>query len=260
MEGNIDLAEDIRLKTIPDKLYKFISLDGSEYDAKKFETLQTGCLWFCGADMMNDPYEHKGMKIDRDMLYAAGIPHEVISGLEGIFDTRDYEMVSLSASDYNNLPLWAYYTNGSRGYCVEYNVVNKNAIHEVLYEKEKVIVGKLLIEAVQYAKRAMSGDRTAKDKADSYLKILMQNMFLKDLSWSHEKEYRIVHPILKCAGENIPINCVGLQVSRIISGLNCASSDKEKLNEISNSMGCGDIFCAILSDNTFGLDLVKYDK
>lgn len=85
LEGNIDLAEDIRLKTIPDKLYKFISLDGSEYDAKKFETLQTGCLWFCGADMMNDPYEHKGMKIDRDMLYAAGIPHEVISGLECIF-------------------------------------------------------------------------------------------------------------------------------------------------------------------------------
>ena len=40
-EGKMDEAKDVRLSTIPDKLIKFIWLDGSATDNKKFLSLKS---------------------------------------------------------------------------------------------------------------------------------------------------------------------------------------------------------------------------
>lgn len=45
-EGKRDEAEEIRFSTIPSKLIKFIALDGSATDEKKFLTLKRDEIWF----------------------------------------------------------------------------------------------------------------------------------------------------------------------------------------------------------------------
>lgn len=71
-EGNLTKAEEVRQSTIPAKLIKFFWLDGSETDEKKFQTLAEDKIWFSHKQFLNDPYEFKGMMIDRKKMSDAG--------------------------------------------------------------------------------------------------------------------------------------------------------------------------------------------
>lgn len=64
-EGKVDEARKVRFSTIPSKLIKFIWLDESEKDEKKFLSLQREEIWFAQKDLLNDPYEYKGILLDR---------------------------------------------------------------------------------------------------------------------------------------------------------------------------------------------------
>ena len=136
--------------------------------------------------------------------------------------------------------------------------MNSNAVHKVLYEPKRVKVGKLIIEMLNYAVAAMQGDKAAKLYADSLARILMSSMYIKDLSWKHEQEYRIVVPIREHAGENIPINSIGLRAKRIIAGIHCSPDALERLAFISKEIGCADLYFASLSEDSFGIELKKY--
>lgn len=66
VEGKEREAEEARISTIPDKLIKFIWLDESEKDDLKFLTLKRDEMWIAHKDSLNDPYEYKGMLIDKE--------------------------------------------------------------------------------------------------------------------------------------------------------------------------------------------------
>ena len=53
-EGKVDEARKVRFSTIPSKLIKFIWLDESEKDEKKFLSLQREEIWFAQKDLLND--------------------------------------------------------------------------------------------------------------------------------------------------------------------------------------------------------------
>lgn len=260
IEGKIEEAEELRISENPKVLYKFVSLNGTEEDEKRFATLQQNSIWFSSVDLFNDPYEHKGMILDREYMIAAGIQDSAVAEYEELFATNDLEVTSLSASGYNNLPMWAYYSNNSQGFCIEYDVLNRSAVHEVLYESERIKVGHLIIYMLKNAVKAMRGDEQAIVKAKAMVSILMNSMYIKDLSWKHEREYRITIPIRERAGENIPISLVGLKVKSIVAGIYCKEENIERLAAISKEIGCENFYCAKLSEKNFGIELRKYDK
>ena len=70
-EGKMCEAKAVRFSTIPDRLVKFIWLDGSESDHKKFLSLGRNEIWFAQKDYLNDPYEYKGMLLDSCLLYTS---------------------------------------------------------------------------------------------------------------------------------------------------------------------------------------------
>lgn len=236
LEGKEQEAEKVRISTIPNKLIKFISLDESENDEFKFLTLKRDEIWFAHKDSLNDPYEYKGMLIDKEKFSEAGYPIEIIEKYQTIFDFNDYGVTCLSSNSVNYLPMWAYYANNHKGFCVEYEVIKKNCIHEVLYEPERIKIASLIF---QYKEAIISGQ---KEKASCYAKIISQNLFIKANTWKHEKEYRIVYPIDENSkGMNVPVYKLGMRTSRIVAGMNCSEDNKKKLNEISNSLGLGNI-------------------
>lgn len=146
LEGKEQEAEEARISTIPDKLIKFIWLDESEKDDLKFFTLKRDEMWIAHKDSLNDPYEYKGMLIDKEKFIEAGYPIETIKKYQTIFDINDYGVTCLSSNSIDYLPMWAYYTNNHKGFCVEYEVIKKDCIHEVLYEPERIKVASLIIE------------------------------------------------------------------------------------------------------------------
>ena len=53
------------------------------------------------------------------------------------------------------------------------------------------------------------------------------------------------------------ISDFGLRVKRIIIGEKCSSENAERLNEISNKIGCGNAYGSCLSNEKYGMGLVR---
>ena len=58
--------------------------------------------------------------------------------------TENTALVSLSGNSFNCLPMWAYYTNNYRGYCVEYDVIVPDIFFKVAYEPERIPVASII--------------------------------------------------------------------------------------------------------------------
>ena len=155
-EGKMSEANEIRVSTIPDRLIKFIWLDGSTTDDKKFCSLKRNEIWFAQKDYLNDPYEYKGMILDRQKMRESGYTDYIIDSYEKLFDFNAYGITCLSANDIDYLPMRAYYTNNHKGFCIEYEVIKKDCIHEVLYEPERIKVASLIFQCRDAIKKAIT--------------------------------------------------------------------------------------------------------
>lgn len=255
MDGKSDEAKQIRLESIPDKLIKFIWLDGSENDEKKFLSLGNNEIWFSQKDVLNDPYEYKGILLDEKKLEAAGLSKETIDFYQKIFDFSDYAITCFSSNPIDYIPMWAYYTNNHKGFCVEYDVIKKYAIHEVLYEPERIKVASLLFQSREAIKKAIiTGEQK---EAEFYSTLFLQNLFVKSKSWEHEHEYRMVYPIDKGVGVNVPISKLGLKVSRIVAGINCLPENISRLNEISNRLKLGNVYISNVHSEKYTIEITR---
>lgn len=254
-EGKKEEAEHLRSAAIPDKVIKFFWLDGSRKDKKKLSSLKRDEIWFAHKDILNDPYEYKGMLIDREKMQDAGYPAEIIDKYETLLDFSDYGITCFSSNNIDYLPMWAYYTNNHQGYCVEYEVINKSCIHEVFYEDDRIKVASLLFQCKEAIKHAIiSGDSK---RADFYTIIFLQNLFIKSSSWQHENECRIVYPLNNDTGINVPVSQLGLKTSKIIAGINCSKSNIKKLNKISNSLGLGDVYKSKIHSEKYTIETIR---
>ena len=131
----------------------------------------------------------------------------------------------------------------------------ENAIHEVLYEPERIKVASLILHSREAIKEAMiSGHR---EKAEYYSLLLLQNLFIKAKSWEHEKEFRIVYPIKTSMGVNVPVSALGMKTSRIVAGINCSENDILILNTISNELGLGNVYKSRVHSEKYTVDFVR---
>lgn len=257
-QGKDDEAHALRENSIPDRLIKFVWLDENTSDDKKFLTLENNQLWFSTVSMLNDPYEYKGMYIDEDTFRNAGYPDNIIDKYRKFLEFEEWGLVSLSGQTIDYLPLWAYYTNNYKGYCIEYDVVKKSAIHQVIYEPKRIPIAHILVELKSKLSDAISQGQEPPAECRRLANIVRQNLYIKSLTWAHEKEYRIAYPISNDRGENIDISKLGLKVKRIIAGINCSQKNINRLNSISNSIGIGNIYKSKLSDIKYGMEFDRY--
>lgn len=252
-------AEAVRKLTIPNRLIKFVWLDGSKNDGKKFKSLKQEQIWISHVSKLNDPYEFKGLIIDEEKFKNAGYSQEHINLYKTIFEMEDIGVTCLSGNDIDYLPMWAYYTNNYRGFCIEYEVLNKEIIHEVCYESKRIAVASLLTQYVASAEEAMKTGKMRSDEADRIGKVLLYNLYIKAKAWEHEKEFRIPYPVNDKIGKNVNIRDTGLKTNRIIAGINCIPEDIQRLNDISNQIGCGNVYRSKLSDTKYALEVDNSD-
>ena len=202
-------------------------------------------------NFLNDPYEYKGMLVDRKKMKNAGYSQNIIDGYQTLFDFSDYGITCLSSNNIDYLPMWAYYTNNHKGFCIEYEIIKKDCIHEVLYEPERIKVASLIFQSIESAKKAMISGK------DFYYTIFLQNLFIKDKSWKHENEYRIVYPLDGKKGMNVPVHRLGMKTNRIVAGINCSNSDLFRLNKISNELGLGNVYKSRIHPEKYTIDFVQ---
>ena len=245
-QGQTEEAKRIRMKNVPNKIVKFISLGDDELEnQKKLESLSDGKLWFSKVEEFNDPYELRGIISLEN------------KNLEKYIDFRDsFSVCCLSGRSFGYLPMWAYYTNNYKGFCIEFSVVKKDAIHPVLYIKNRISAYESLKDIEENAYKAMeSGKKDMNLQID--LNIFWQQFFMKDMSWQHEDECRLLSSNVDESqiGNSEPINNYGLKINRIIAGLNCSERNKKCLNEISRKYTGTNAYYSKLSSIKYGCEI-----
>lgn len=244
-QRRIKEALNYRASDTPDYLYKFYwlhEITDEETDKRlvesnnqKFATLEKNQLWFALPECQNDPYEFKGMYLDREKLYSLGFSPEAIDGTEKMICS--IPICCFVANSSSNMPMWAHYSNNHRGYCVKYKVNNKHAVRSVLYEPNRIPIATIFAAFITAAKNLDEG--TGKDEDVWFYKTILQEMlFIKHKSWSAEKEYRIVYPTDKLIknGISVEVKDVGLEISEIICGYKCSRDHIDKLAQIAESL------------------------
>ncbi len=230
-------AEIYKSNSIPDKLYKFISLKDSndaksvKSNNKRFKTLENLQLHLDSYETYNDPFEGTYLIIDEEKLIAKGWKKDQITNY--YYDLlKTFKICSLSNTSQNNLPMWAYYTNNHKGFCVEYEFgdLEKKMIFPVSYKKKRYEATSIITNAV-YEELRLSLDKpnlTIYEKTDLLSdNTEMANLFMflsiasKNYSWKHEKEYRIIAPADKDYFPAFP--------RKIYIGMNCNEDNCNRL-------------------------------
>lgn len=270
--ADFDLAHQILVRDIPDKLIKYIALFDEKKEPsrnkKRFSTLKNEEMWISSIQALNDPFEFKSIYIDQNWCTTHGFPMEIINKFrESIDYSQNYGVSCLSScSNIYNLPMWAYYANNHSGFCVEYEVENKEHIREVLYEPARIDVTRLLLHLIEKFKALPQF--STESEAMEYFKenenqmmdekriglLFLYSMFIKSTQWEHEKEYRV---LFDAPNKNISLKSIGIKTCRIIGGYNCSEEHMQRLNDISKNLGCGNAYQMKLDDTHFEIKDVR---
>lgn len=190
---------------VPDVIYKYYSLnDDEQLNLMKFDTLSNEEIFLSFSEDFNDPFDNKSFYFDIDTIqkYKFGF----LFGEEFLDEhIKTSRFASFSASGYENLPMWAHYSNNHHGYCVSYSTTFKNNpefsphIFPIQYVEGRVDITKHLISFLDDIEVDINNS-----KKDGNREILVSNLmvlwirllmgFIKEKRWEYEKEFRVQKP------------------------------------------------------------------
>lgn len=220
-------AIDYKNQEIPKKIYKYFSF-GDETDVKqlyfiKLNTLLENKIFFSSIKNFNDPFEFETAYISDDIKgpgYDAAKLRELVN--------RAAIRIASFSTDGLNVPMWAYYSDSFKGYCVEYDVDNKDKFFPVKYLEDRI-------------SSYMSSSILHNNDEETYLK-LAQIFSTKYIGWEHEKEIRAVvkRPDYLKGGMNAPceVTCeeLGIKPAKIVLGCKCSKRSKKDINSVVYTM------------------------
>lgn len=258
-ESKFKEALELRASATPEYIYKFVSLtENDKLNSAKLASLKDKTIWFAPPSEQNDPFEFRGMFLDKQRLLEAGYPQSLIDGMQTMMDSG-FILASFTEHMEDNLPMWANYANDHHGYCIKFKVLDKSRVLSVLYEPKRIplaVIAAQYFSSFQqlYHREGSKEELTeAKKNLNFAAMILKENYFIKHDSWKAEKEYRIVCTPDSAAspkGENKKSKEVGLEVTAVYTGIKC-----EHCEEIAAI--CSDIsipcYSCQLSDTDFSV-------
>lgn len=250
LEDNFDETAKYKAKVLPDVLYKFVSLYDEDQDEhnkedneKKFSSLEKGEIWFSSRKAMNDPFEFKGLYMDKAKMCRNRWSPDAVERINYILQDSFF-LSSFTTNMCNNLPMWAYYANNHAGYCIKYRV-NKGAIvHQVKYFDQRCQIDGVVTKLFDYG--CIQNDITVPEenrkKANieyqECLEIIHKMYLIKHTSWNHENEFRLFCDALPGErGRNISAASVGLTPTDVFCGVHCSEKHIEKIQSISDKTG-----------------------
>lgn len=236
---NHEIQNDIYKVTrlhIPDKIYKYFSLNDDEYLNKmKLETLKNNKVYLAENSAMNDPFEGKAFFYDNKEL----VKYERLSHCDGriIDDFSDYiRIASFTGKSVNCMPMWAHYANNHEGFCVEYdtnkNIELRSCLFPVQYTDKRIditnIMDTVTKELIESIEKSIKGS-IKQIKINNFILVWISTYYncIKHKSWSYEEEIRCL------VGKNAPgspyMNAIP---SAIYIGMNCNEFKKKELFDI----------------------------
>ncbi|MCR3922649.1 MAG: DUF2971 domain-containing protein [Firmicutes bacterium] len=186
---------------IPNILYKYYSLsDNDSLNESKIETLRNEKVYMSDIKSLNDPFDNKAYFYKYEELRKYKELHAVDGRI--IDDLSSFSRVSsFTANGINCMPMWAHYSNNHQGFCVLYDMKNKNntklsgCMFPIQYSTTRIDITSIMDEQVQMVlsekQKQMAAGRKEIIIDDLTLVFLISYLGnIKHETWSYEKEYR----------------------------------------------------------------------
>ena len=144
--------EAIALKNayVPDVLYKYYSLDERlDLNNKKLQCLQEAKVYLSEFKEFNDPFEGKFLIFDEEKLKEKGWDRNQVESYYMQMASL-FRIGCLSNTSQQNMPMWAYYANSHKGFCVEYEISEKQKkyIFPIAYESERLYANSIITHLI----------------------------------------------------------------------------------------------------------------
>lgn len=196
-------ATQYKSLSIPNVLYKYYCLDDNECkNEMRLSTLESGAIYLSALNQFNDPFEGKIFVFDDDQTLPKGLLKEECEYF--INQMNSHTRICCFANPdekHQSMPMWAYYANNHRGFCVEYEITDeqKEFIYPVSYNpirvKGNTIIGNLIIGICNMLSSGMNGLEMS-GKLSAYNHLAYLSLTCKHSSWRHENEFRALVPTM----------------------------------------------------------------
>lgn len=231
-ENKIQEAIEYAKKHTPEYVYKYYSLsDDENLNRKKLDTLRNNQNWFDLSDNQNDPLDMKMASVDRNSSWK--VTEKQLEDVESFLCqlSKSHVLCSFTSNDEFNLPMWQFYANQHKGYCVKYKINNKKALWRVLYNASRLPV---LCIPRNYMNLCNKQERTEDDNAllEEYRYLMLLILNTKHDSWEREKEFRIIYPAEQNSGTSISNGGLGITPVCVYIGLKCSEVHRKEISEI----------------------------
>lgn len=249
-EDNFDETAEDKESAFQHVLYKFVPLydedqndHNKERNEKRFSSLERGEIWFTSQKAMNDPFEFKGLYLDKAKMCRNRWSPDAVERIK--HDLQDsFFLSSFTTNMCNNLPMWAYYANNHAGYCIKYRVNKGASVHQVMYFDQRYQIDGVVTKLFDYGciQNDITVPKENRKKANieyqECLEIIHKMYLIKHISWNHENEFRLFYDALPGErGRNISAESVGLTPTDVYCGVHCSEKHIEKIQSISDKTG-----------------------
>jgi hypothetical protein len=208
MKGKVKEARKLLNDSVPNKLYKFSTIGEKDRD-KRINTWKSKKIYVPKVACLNDIQECSTLYIK--------VKDKKANDLWNKFFPNTVCIFSMTANDYQNQLMWAYYTN-HEGICFEYEVVDKTKIFPVFYTDKKNDITFLLpiLSGKNIDESKKEENKLFKEQVLEYMRT---NHLAKHTSWESENEFRYVTVDLSQRnGIEMNLSDIGLKVTKIIAG------------------------------------------
>ncbi len=202
------------------------------------------------------PKYHNIRALEKQIIHLSpnGVLNDVFEGLpvnwtsKDIFRYRselnDLAYISCFSESNNNNIMWGIYAANSTGFCVEYDMkelINSNSKHRmhlfpVLYSNERFFErdAQEIEKEMKYLREDISGGSIHDD--NGYLNDIQPLFLIKDSSWEHEREWRIIYSKKQMYDENdeelYSQNISFPYIKAVYLGCNIEKDIRENIKEI----------------------------
>ena len=256
VEGKIEEAFVYQASFVPDYLYKYYALvDDEEKDERKFKSLRERSNWFAPSIMQNDPFDMKVAFFDERKAIENGLSDNEVEQIKHIFYDFQNRSLLCSFADTNeqNLPMWAFYANDHKGYCIRYKVMDKMNFHMIMYEKKRIPIFALGKELLALNDKMNGNFDIFQTRIKNSIILMIKLLSIKHVSWKHENEFRLIIPGDEPTnkGKNIENISLGIEPTDLYLGYKCSEHNRGCLIKICNENLCCKVHQANISKQCF---------
>lgn len=135
--------------------------------------------------------------------------------------------------------MWSHYTNNHKGYCIEFEIIQKDLIFPVRYTNQRILSATIISRLCKSFLEGYESKKTPGAEFWHYYKLFMLTYCSKSSQWKYEHEYRFFdfNEDYSKPGMLIPVHEMGLEISQIYIGINCNSEYEQRLVEIGQLLG-----------------------